>query len=202
MIKAVIFDFGNVICTFDNAIFLKKIRKHTKKTLNELDRLIYQESGLPKKYETGQVSSEEFYKKIVQLCGLTIQKKEFIDAYTQIFTPIPQTYDLIRRLKGKYKLALLSNTSEWDFNHGIKKILNTHNFDAISLSYKTKTMKPDTKIYEDCLKKLGLKPSECVYIDDIKKYSDQASSIGMIGINYISPKQLENELKKLGIKYQ
>lgn len=40
MIKAIIFDFGNVIATFDNNKFLERISKYTEKTVSELDRII------------------------------------------------------------------------------------------------------------------------------------------------------------------
>ena len=51
MIKGSIFDFGNVICTFDNSVFLKKISSFTNKSVKELDEIIYKSSELPKKYD-------------------------------------------------------------------------------------------------------------------------------------------------------
>ena len=38
-ILAVIFDFGNVICSFDNNLFLQRLAEHTGKSLAELDEL-------------------------------------------------------------------------------------------------------------------------------------------------------------------
>ena len=60
MIKAVISDFGNVICKFDNGVFLKKISKYTDKSILELYYLIYTNSELPVLFETGKISSDEF----------------------------------------------------------------------------------------------------------------------------------------------
>jgi len=123
-----------VVCTFDNNTFLEKISKYTDKSVSELTELIYIYSDLPKKYETGLISSDKFFNQIIKECNLSISKPEFIEAYTNIFTPIPTTFDLIKKLKKNYKLALLSNTSEWDFEYGIKpslaEIFNI--FDAIT----------------------------------------------------------------------
>ena len=149
----------------------------------------------------GLISSEEFFKKTSELCDLNISKESFIEAYTNIFLPIAPTFELIKKLKKNYKLALLSNIGEWDFNHGIKPTEIFELFDAISLSFEVNAMKPDSKIYEDCLKKLNLKPDECVYIDDIKKYSDKANNLGLYSINYSSSVNLEKSLKSLGISY-
>jgi len=198
MIKAIIFDFGNVICTVDNNIFLEKISKFTDKNISELKKLIYL-SDLPQKYETGSISSDEFFNKIVRKCSLSISKHEFIKAYTDIFAPIQTTFDLIKKLKAKYKIALLSNTSEWDFKYGEKPIEIFDLFDALSLSFKVKAMKPENKIFLDSLSKLHLRPEECVYIDDIEEYVKAANQMGIHGIHYISYEKLINSLKRLDI---
>jgi epoxide hydrolase-like predicted phosphatase len=200
MIKAIIFDFGNVICTFDNNIFLKKISHFSDKSLEELDKIIYQNSGLPKKYESGIISSDDFFSEISKLCNLSMSREDFIEAYTNIFFPIPETFDLIKKLSKNYKLALLSNTSEWDFKYGIKKFDVIGLFDTISLSFEIGEMKPGEKIYKDALEKLKFEPSECVYMDDIEKYVDVAKGLGINGIYYTSPENLTEELKNLEVK--
>jgi len=200
MIKALIFDFGNVICKFDNNIFIKKISKYTNKSIPELNKLIYQKTSLPKQYETGLITSHEFFKKIKKLCTLKITRSEFIKAYTNIFTPIKTTFDLIKKLKLNYKLSLLSDTSKWDFNYGIKPVKIFKLFDTVSLSFKVKQMKPGKKLFFDALNKLDLEPKECIYIDDIKKYAKVANLIGINPIHYTSHKKLINSLKKLDVQ--
>ncbi len=199
MIKAVIFDFGNVIAKFDNKKMAKNLSKYTNKSTDEIFDLIFS-SGLPEEYETGKIYSDIFFKKIVDLCNLDIEKKEFITAYTNRFTTIKSTINLIKRLKTKYKLGLLSNTSEWDFEYGTKPIINNLNFDEITLSYEVGDFKDNKKMFETILNKLKLKPDECVYIDDIKEYSDKATKLGMHGITYTSYENLIKELKKINVK--
>lgn len=199
MIKGIIFDFGNVICTFDNGIFLKKISSFTDKSVEELNEIIYKSSDLPKKYEKGVISSDEFYKEICRLCELTILKSDFIEAYSNIFTPIPETFDLIKKLSGKYKLALLSNTSEIDYEYGFKKFDIINLFEVVSLSYLVKEMKPKERIYRNALLNLELEPEECIYIDDIDDYVQAANKLGIYGIQYLTSEKLLEGLKKLGV---
>ena len=201
MIKIIIFDFGNVICSFDNNIFLKNISEFTDKSITELNNLIYLASDLVKRYETGLISSDEFFNSVKKACNLSISKPEFVKAYTNIFAPIQTTFDLIKKLKSKYKLALISDTSEWDFEYGIKPIEIFDLFDAVSLSFEVKAMKPDKKIFLDSLKKLDSKPEECIYIDDIKEYAEAANKISINVIHYISYSELVNSLRKLNVLF-
>ena len=166
MIKAIIFDFGDVICHFDNHLFLERIAKYTDKSVDELFQLIYGESDkedqfekkrITGEFESGRLSGEEFYQAVTELCGLKgMSLEEFRHAFTDIFTPIPSTFELIRRLDKNYTLAMLSNTSLWDFEYGLKKIDVFDLFDVVSASYEVGVMKPGKEIFLDCLDKLKL----------------------------------------------
>ncbi|MCA9385868.1 HAD family phosphatase [Candidatus Dojkabacteria bacterium] len=199
MIKAIIFDFGNVISTFDNDLFIARIDAYSNFNTEELHNLIYEESGLTDLYERGEISSNELFEEISKLCNLSMPIDKFRIAYGDIFTPIPTTIDLVKKLKQKYKIALLSNTSEWDFEIGIEACEVFDLFDAVTLSHVVGVKKPGQEIYNDSLGKLGLKPEECVYIDDIKEYADKAKELGIHGIHYKSQDGLMGSLKALGI---
>jgi len=199
MIKAVVFDFGNVICAFDNEVFLRSLLPHTEKSFGELKEAIYA-SDLPRRYETGLVSSEEFYREAVRMGKLSISIDGFFRAFTDIFTPIPSTSALIRELKRKHKVGLLSNTNEWHYEHYFKDVEVFPLFDSVTLSFDVKEMKPGAGIYRDALGKLDVLPEECVYIDDIEAYAEGARRVGMKGIRYVSHDSLVESLRALGVK--
>jgi putative hydrolase of the HAD superfamily len=198
MIKAVVFDFGNVICQFDNDLFLRSMLPHTGKGFRELKEAIYA-SDLPRRYETGLVSSENFYREATRLGNLSIPMEVFFRAFNDIFTPIPSTYALIRELKKRYRVGLLSNTNEWHYEHYFKSVEVFPLFDSVTLSFDVKEMKPGAGIYRDALGKLGVQPEECVYIDDIEVYAEGARRLGMKGIRYVSHDSLVESLRALGV---
>jgi putative hydrolase of the HAD superfamily len=200
MIRAIIFDYGNVISRVDNNLFLERISGFCDKSVSELHKLIYEDSGIPVQYESGLITSEDFHYKISELCGLRMKQDDFIKAFTDIFTPMEETSRLIRKLKISYKLALLSNTNELDFEHEIRKNESFHLFDAVTLSFVVGEMKPGRKIYMDALGKLNLGPEECIYIDDIREYAEAASALGIAGIHYVSHEQLLGALHGLNIR--
>jgi len=199
MIQAVIFDFGNVICAFDNDIFLRKLLAHTDRRFDELKEAIYA-SDLPARYESGRISSEEFFREAEGRGNLSVSREDFFKAFTEIFTPIPSTFRLIRGLKKRYKIGLLSNTNEWHYEHYFKQVEIFPLFDSVTLSYDVKEMKPGERIYRDAVGKLQARPEECVYIDDIEAYAEGARRLGMRGIRYVSHGALLESLGAVGVR--
>lgn len=197
--RAIIFDFGKVICDFDIGIFLQKAARYSKRKPEELPLIIRQATGLAIQFETGLITSDDFFTGISSMAGLSMPREAFIEAYTQIFTPIPSTVALIKALKPRYLLGLLSNTNEWHFEYGIKKVDVFPLFDAVTLSYQVKAMKPALPIYTDMLAKLHAEPGECVYIDDIKENADAGAAIGMHAIHYVGYGELAARLKEFQV---
>ena len=202
MIKAIIFDIGNVIYKFDNKKFIEKISEHSKKSSDELYDLIYK-TELVKKYESGKITSQEFYTTAKKICAIEISEEKFREAYTNIFTPITKTFDLIKKLKNdkNYKLALLSNTSEWDYEIAIEPFIKDL-FEKAILSYKVKSIKPEKEIYIQALSELNFKAEECIFIDDLEKNLEPAKRLGLSTILYKNHENLIKELKFLNIEVE
>lgn len=221
MVKAVIFDFGNVIARFDNQNFIQYLAIHTNKTPEELTRLIYPKSipgegqktglitsGFPRQYETGLITSHEFFERMKELTQADISEQEFSEIYTQDkFWPIPETLGIMRKLKRNgNKVGLLSNTSELDYELGFKPIFRRAGieFDSTSLAYKVRALKPDERIYKhalDGMRKFGIQPEQCVYVDDIEEYAKTAETFGMRGIHFDYRKDdLVEKLREKGVK--
>ena len=114
MIRGVIFDFGNVICSFDVEIFLGKLHEWSGIDVETFRERIYG-SGLHSRYERGDISSEEVLPRDFPSDRRRLSAEDSRNGFTDIFTPLESTHGLIRALKGKYRLGLLSNTNEWHF---------------------------------------------------------------------------------------
>jgi len=198
VIRGVIFDFGNVICSFDVGIFLAKLHEGSGLDVGTLRDRIYG-SGLHSRYERGDISSEEFHREVVRRIGMDIPVDELAERFSDIFTPLESTQGLIRALKGRFRLGLLSNTNEWHFLRHIRKVPVFPLFDAVTLSFEVGALKPEPEIYLDALRKLSLPPEECVFIDDIGKYAEGAAALGIRGIHYTNHADLLRVLSGLGV---
>jgi HAD superfamily hydrolase (TIGR01509 family) len=73
-------------------------------------------------------------------------------------------------------------------------------FDPIILSHEERILKPDKRIYEILLERIGLKPFQCVYVDDQLKALQPAIDMGFKTILFRDMSQMESELKSFGIK--
>ncbi len=198
-ITAFIFDFGNVICSFDPRYFLVRAQQYSTLPPESLLVALTEAHGIMRDYETGLITSDEFFSRIRSSCGLSISREEFIRAYTQIFAPIPSTYALIKELRPNYRLGLLSNTNEWHFEYGIKPTEVFPLFDTVTLSCEVKAMKPDRRIYIDAISKLGVAPAECVYIDDLEENVVAAREFGMQALLFRSGDELREALIRMGV---
>ena len=198
MIKAIIFDYGNVISSVDNDLFLREISAASGKTGAELDEWVSSGLGALRQFESGAITSAEFFDRAVRQGGLGLGEDEFIRMFTGRFRPIKETRDLMRQLKNGYRLGLLSNTNAWDFEYEISRCDVFSLFDTASVSFRVGALKPDSRIYLDALNKLGYSPHECVYIDDIEEYVNAAAALGINGVHYTSHEGLIGSLQMLG----
>lgn len=198
-LEAVVFDFGNVLCTFDNRLMLTGLAPLCGLPPAELGRRIAG-SDLPRAYESGEIDSPAFLAGLSALCGHAFPEAAFLQAFTGIFTPIEPVWRLVRALKPRYRLGLLSNTNPWHFEHSIRPTAVFPLFDAVTLSYEVGAMKPDPRIYADAVAKLTLPPAACVFIDDLAENVEGARAAGMRGIHYTGPEALEIALRDLGLE--
>lgn len=105
----------------------------------------------------------------------------------------------MKKLKTHYKIGLLSNfVSEW-LRFLFKKFNLEELFDAVVISTEHKLIKPDPKMYQLILKMLDVKPSEAVFIDDRENNTKGAEKVGIKGILFKNPQDLQDRLKELNV---
>jgi epoxide hydrolase-like predicted phosphatase len=103
----------------------------------------------------------------------------------------------IRHLRGRYKTALLSNA----FSNLRDMVTNTWGFadafDCMVISAEENLMKPDARIYQLVVERLGVQPGEAVLIDDFIRNLDGARAAGLHAIQFLSPEQARHDLAQL-----
>jgi len=92
--------------------------------------------------------------------------------------------EIVQKLKGKYKIGLLSNNSETFTKEYLFKPKLDKLFDVMVLSHLEGIRKPDPKIYLLLAKRMGLKPEEILYIDDRENRAKPAEELGFKTLIY------------------
>jgi glucose-1-phosphatase len=199
-IKAVIFDLGNVLVNYDVEKAAKCFSAASGLSTREIWKRFFL-SKFEQAYTRGEISTREFHKIACKTLGAFIPLSTFSHYWNDIFWENPGMEKLLVRIKKHYPLYLISNTNALHFNHIKKNFKLLRHFDRKFPSHEVGARKPDTKIYRRVLKKIGLRPEETVFIDDMKSFIAGARKTGMHAIRFKTRSRLVKDLRKLGIKF-
>ena len=197
-IRLIVSDFGGVICTFDYRIFCRRLAQRIGGDAEAIYALVYG-SALQEDFERGRLSGPEFHRLVMRHLGTDMPYPEFFRMYGDIFTEIPGTVALLPRLARRYPLYLLSDTNEIHFGYVRQTVEVLRHFTQCVVSYEVGTMKPDPRIYQEVLRRAGLPPDACVFIDDRPGNVEGATRVGMHAIQFHSIEQCAADLLRLGI---
>lgn len=102
------------------------------------------------------------------------------------YIQFPDTLSTLKTLKEQgYRIGVLSDT--WPSTVPQQKLVgNTPFYDCMTLSFELGVMKPDPKMYEDAIAKMGLAPQDIVYVDDLTMSLDAAGAYGIHGVRSIA----------------
>lgn len=109
------------------------------------------------------------------------------------------TIELMRRLKlNRYRLFALT-----DNVHENVSILKTkydfwNAFEGAIVSAEVGVLKPSEEIYQHLLGKFDLKPTETVFLDDLRRNVDGAKAVGMSAFQFFDATQAESNLIEIG----
>ncbi len=197
MIKAIIFDFGRVISAQKPSTLFRSYEDALGLEPGTINSIMFASEAWQQAL-VGRKTAEEFWYEIGPELGLPNVNE--VDTFRQRYhadEKINQgVLDLISRLHGNYKLAVLSNSppglSQWlaDWN-----VLNF--FDVVFCSGDEGIAKPDLKAFELTVERLGVKPKESVFIDDTREHVHAAQKLGLQGILFTTAEELEKELDLL-----
>jgi putative hydrolase of the HAD superfamily len=199
MISTIISDLGQVVLWFDNKVFYRKMTAYCSKSIDEIREIVHRSTEFYESFDQGELTPQQFYERAVALLGARIGYDEFVAAYIDVFSRNQPVLDLYGRLKGRYKLILLSNTDPLRFGFVREHFPDILFFDDYVLSYEVRALKPDPEIYRAALKKAGVPPASCVLVDDIEENARAAAALGLRAILYKPDTDLERELRALGI---
>ena len=112
MVRTVVFDLGKVLVEFDYGIAGRKLAERSRMPAAELGKFLVH-VPLIIRYETGLISSEEFYQEVRAASGYTGDMEDFASLFADIFTPIDAMVSLQSELRRKgFPTFIFSNTNE------------------------------------------------------------------------------------------
>jgi putative hydrolase of the HAD superfamily len=188
MIKAVIFDCFGVLIEKSFWDVYKTAGGDVLKDDQFIEEVLY-------KANAGSISHDEFNSLVAD--RLSISVPEYVAIVEREETPNLPLFKYIKdKLKSKYKIALLSNVNRGVIDTKISPELRQV-FDLEIISAEVGVQKPDPKIFEITIQKLGINYDEAVFVDDRMKYLAPAAELGIKTVQYTDFVDTKHEIEKL-----
>lgn len=184
-IEAILFDLGKVIIDF---------------TFDKLEGIRWDKSWI-RRYERGEVSTEEFHAHLCQFGNLSMELAKFCETWSSIFLPNLITSEtLLAALKQRYPLILVSNTNEAHVRFIREKYRVFDYFDHLVFSNEVGSLKPDREIFEHAIKVAGRPADALFFTDDREENVQAARELGIYAHQFVSEPKLIEALHEAGIE--
>jgi len=200
MIKAIIFDFGDVIYQERWDLVLQGLQKIDKRITLEEFKIAFARRW--NDYEIGLLERAVFWSDVLTNLDLRNSQNN-IFKISSSFSRIWEDHNeliikIIKKLRKNYLIFGLTNScfENEDRLNNDKKVSGL--FKKIYMSHKEQKKKPDREAYLNVLEENNLLAEECIFIDDKQRNIRISQSLGIHSLKYESPQQLKKELKKLG----
>ena len=147
----------------------------------------------------GKLDRSEFHRNFTGSLGVKLDLDAFLSMWDSVIAPNNEINPLVKNLKESYQLVLASNTDVLHYARCLEVQQVLQLFDHLILSYELGRCKPDPEFFRSGLKRLAIPNNACVFIDDREENVEAAQALGIAGIQFVSTKQLETDLKDMGI---
>jgi putative hydrolase of the HAD superfamily len=143
----------------------------------------------------GLIDDQAFHDQMTGQLGISLS--EWRHATITAEQPNQELLEYIKGLHADYKTAVLSNANRGVVERRIGGHWLEACFDELIVSADIGMVKPDPQIYSYAADKLGVEPSECVFIDDKTVFLEPAEAYGMKTVLYQTFDQAVADLKKI-----
>jgi epoxide hydrolase-like predicted phosphatase len=196
-VRAVVFDIGGVLeVPTDINLDGRWERRLGLQPGKFFDRL--RRSGLGRDANLGRISEADFAQALGRLYGLDESATEELlaelwDWYSGELNT--EMADYFQRLRPRYRTAILSNAAAGGRREEERRYCFSAMADVLVYSYEVGIEKPDRRIYEITCERLGVRPSEVVFLDDLEVNVVAARQVGMRAVRFQSTAQAIYEME-------
>jgi putative hydrolase of the HAD superfamily len=198
-IKAVIFDYGGVLCFHPSG---EQVDELAARCGAPRDRFLQAYWSTRLSYDRGDLEPAQYWTQIGERLGQRYDSAQIAD-FRRLDIGFwlrldARMVEWARRVRqAGYRTAVLSNLPPDLGEHLRAKMNLLGDFDCHTFSYEVRAVKPDPAIYIDCARKLGVAPGEALFLDDRPENVHGARDFGMSAVLFESPAGLQEQLERL-----
>ena len=165
--RAILIDFDGVLTIdkYGSDSILRYLAENTPISIDILKKEYYK---INRGLLNGEYTHKEIWSNYCTNVGYDIDFQVLIDSF--INTPLDwDMISLVRELKNKYKIGMITDNKVDRITEILKYHKLTDLFDTVTISAECKCGKSDRKIFDITLETLGVKPNDCVFVDNTQK---------------------------------
>jgi HAD superfamily hydrolase (TIGR01509 family) len=195
IIKALIFDFGGVLVRMVDDRPRLMLAEQLQVPLSHLDDLVFF-SDSARRASRGEIKVDQHWMAVGDALGIPSEDMpRFLEKYWSADDVNWELLDFIKSLHPRYKIGLLSNAWD-DLRQTMHERWNMDVlFDDLVISAEVGIVKPDPRIYQLAVERLGVHPDECVFIDDMLINVEAAHQQGLTAIQFVDTQQILADLR-------
>jgi len=196
-ITTVIFDFGYVLSLPPRVSDYRNLARLAGIDGNAFEEIYWSQRA---DYDRGTIDGPAYWHRVAEVAGVEItpaQSGSLIAADIEIWMRAnPVMMEWVRALKNHgLKIAVLSNMPIEISTHMRRYAPWFRDFDYVCFSAEVQLAKPEAAIFHACLKVVGSKPEECLFIDDRADNVEAAQAIGMCVVRFVSVEELAVDIR-------
>lgn len=197
--RALAFDLGNVLIKVDHGRFCRGLAAIAGLSPQEIQDAVFA-TGLEPDYDTGRLSSREFYEGVKARFRLALPYPEFCRLWCEIFDPLEPMERVVQHLKERFALFLVSNTNVLHFDYIRQRFPGVlQPFQGFILSYRIGSRKPEPGIYQALIRQVGRAPEQILFLDDKLPFVEAARAHGLAAWHFVSPRNFQEQLSAAGL---
>jgi len=195
-VRAIFVDLGGVLVRTEFQAPRQHLAERLGLEYENVVKLVF-EGETSEQASLGRISEEEHWAAVMRRLRLPLSDADAVrNEFFAGDVVDRELLDHLRDLHETYKVGLISNA--WSgLRPWIVKQKFDDVFDAMIISAEVGLMKPDPRIFELALEKLGVTAPESIFLDDFKAHVDGAREIGIHAIQFGAHDQAIDELEKM-----
>lgn len=194
--EAIVFDLGGVLIDLD---YNRTINAFKQLGIADFDKMYSQaaQNNLFDDFETGQISAQRFVNSLLPYLRPGTTPNKVVHAWNAMILSVPTAkIELLKDLRKKYPIYLLSNTNELHVPVVRREWAKVTSqpmedfFDHIYFSHEIHLRKPTSEIFEFVCDQQNLVPEKTLFIDDSIQHIKGAEQIGLQTFHLEDPDKL------------
>jgi putative hydrolase of the HAD superfamily len=185
-VRAVIFDFGGVLCFHPGEQQIERVSRACGLPVAEFLRAFWEQRL---EYDAGRLDSRAYWHGVAAAAGVAIDDSHLpalVRLEVELWNRLdPRVMDWVRQLRAAgLGTAILSNLPR-PLGEELRSLPGfLQQFDQVSFSYELGLVKPERAIYEHAAAGLGVAPGDSLFLDDRPRNVAGALEAGMHAQQY------------------